>query len=139
MISEGSFADIVESLTADRIGRTPGCGCIRKITTQAAWIESQSVSLRIGGQIVERGSDRAQTDGHIPERTAGDTSRPIARRNDKAGSLVGRNTGAIMGKVLSITTDGSLAAVEEWRTDNVVGVFTPVDVWLVAFVAALRT
>lgn len=139
MISEVYFADIAGSLTADRIGRTPGCGCIRKITTQAAWVEPQSVGLRVGGQVVERRGDRAQTDGHIPERTAGDTSRPIARRNHEAGSLVGRNAGAIVGKVLSVTTDGSLAAIEEWRTDNVVGVFPPVDVWLVAFVAALRT
>jgi hypothetical protein len=39
--------------------------------------------------------------------------------------------------VLAVSAHRSRAAVEEWRADDVVGVLAPVDVGLVAFVAAL--
>ena len=38
---------------------------------------------------------------------------------------------------LSVSTDRGLAAVEEWGSNDVVSVFAPVDVGLVALVAAL--
>ena len=36
----------------------------------------------------------------------------------------------------AVAAHGGLAAVKEGRADDVVGVLAPVDVWLVAFVAA---
>lgn len=42
-----------------------------------------------------------------------------------------------MGDELSVTTNRSLAAVKKGRADDVVSILSPVDVWLVAFVAAL--
>lgn len=92
--------------------------------------------MRVRRQAVKRRGDGTQSDGHVCERTAGDTAGTIARRDDKVGHIVRGDTCAVMRDVLPVSAHRSRAAVEEWRADDVVGVLSPIDVGLVAFVAA---
>jgi hypothetical protein len=124
-------------LTANRLGRTPSSASIGQVTAQATLVETQSVGLRVRGKTVQRGSDRSQADGHVPERTAGDTAGTIARWDNEGWHGVRGNAGAVVRDVLAISAHGCCAAVEEWRADDVVCVLAPIDVRLVAFVAAL--
>ena len=124
-------------LTANRLGRAFACACIRQISAQAALIEPQSVGLRVGLQAVQRRSDRTQVYGHVLEGSGSDAAGSIGRREVDDRIVVGRNTGAIVRGILSVAADGCLTAVEEWRADDIVSVFSPIHIRLVSFVSAL--
>jgi hypothetical protein len=125
------------TLTANSLRITLRGASVGQVTAQATLVEAQAVGLRVGRQAVQRRGDRTQADGHIPERTAGHTAGAIAGWDDEAGHVVRGDPGAVVGDVLSVAAHGGFAAVEERRADDVVGVLAPVDVGLVAFVAAL--
>ena len=72
-------------LTANRLRVALGGASIGQITAQATLVETQAVGLRVCLKAVQRRGDWAQADGHVPERTAGDTAGAVAGGDHEAG------------------------------------------------------
>lgn len=121
-----------EEVVDDGFGGAAVCGVLGEVSTEAARVVAQAVGLRVGGEVEEGGCYGTEVDGEIFEGTGGYAAGAVAGFEDEVWRGVGGDADAGVRRVGAVAAHGEVGAVEEGTANDVVGVFGPVDVGLVA-------
>lgn len=107
------------------------------ISADTSRVVAKTVRLRVGRHVSESRGTRTQINSQALEGTTGDTATTDTGRDANQGKIIRRDADISVSLVCTVAAHGSRTAIEHRGVEKVVGVSAPVDVRLVAGVAAL--